>query len=155
MTTMIMFCKIEKAKVLPINQQNDKPTQDISQLPENLSPIEATQKQDDTTIGYIGQLCLYSNFLHSKVVINNLTFKTSKHYIHYTKAIYCNDTHTTRAILECKTLQETKQLMRTVANFDHQKWIQNGLELVRLGIKVKFDQNPLLMKTLKQPNQKY
>ena len=52
------------------------------------------------------------------------------------------------AILECEIPQETKQLMRTIANFDHQKWIQNGLELVRPGIKAKFDQNPLLMKTL-------
>ena len=28
LTTMIMFCKREKAKVLIINQQNDKPTQE-------------------------------------------------------------------------------------------------------------------------------
>ena len=28
MTTMIMFCKREKAEVLIINQQNDKPTQE-------------------------------------------------------------------------------------------------------------------------------
>ena len=62
--------------------------------------------------------------------------------------MYFNDTCTARAILECETPQETKQLTRTIANFDCQKWIQNGLELVRPGIKVKFDQNPLLMKTL-------
>ena len=62
--------------------------------------------------------------------------------------MYFNDTHTTRAILECKTPQETKQLMKTIADFDHQKWIQNGLELVRPGIKAKFDQNLLLVKTL-------
>ena len=99
-------------------------------------------------IGYFGQLCLYSNFFHSKFLINNLTFKTSEHYIHYTKAMYFNDTHTARGILECETPQETKQLMRTIANFDCEKWIQNGLELVRSALKAKFDQNPLLMKTL-------
>ena len=38
--------------------------------------------------------------------------------------------------------------MRKIANFDHQKWIENGLGLVRPGIKAKFDQNPLLLKTL-------
>ena len=51
-----------------------------------------------------------------------------------------NDTHAANAILECAKPQETKQLVRTIANFNHQKWIQNGLELVRPGIKVKFDQ---------------
>ena len=107
------------------------------------------KKQDDTTIGYFGQLCQCSNFFHSKFEINNLTFKTSKHHIHYTKATYFSDTHTARAILECETPQETKELVRTIPNFDHQKWIQNGLELVRPGIKVTFDQNLLLMKTLK------
>ena len=61
--------------------------------------------------------------------------------------MYFNDTCTTRAILECETPQETKQLAKTIAIFDHQKWIQNGLELVRPGIMAKFDQNPLLMKT--------
>ena len=62
--------------------------------------------------------------------------------------MYCDDTGTAREILECNTLQETKQLTMAIANFDHQKWIQNGLEMVRQGIKAKFDQNPLLMKTL-------
>ena len=37
---------------------------------------------------------------------------------------------------------------RTIANFNCQKWIQNGLELVRPGIRQNFDQNPLSMKTL-------
>ena len=62
--------------------------------------------------------------------------------------MYSIDKHAARAILECETPQETKQLVRRMANFDHQKWIQNGLELVRKGIKVKFYPNPLLMKTL-------
>ena len=96
-----------------------------------LLPIKVTQKQDDTTIGWFGQLCPYSNFFHSKYIINNLTFKTSEHYINYTKTMYFNDTHSARAMLECKMLQETKQLMWTITNFDHQKWIENGLELVR------------------------
>ena len=55
--------------------------------------------------------------------------------------------HTASAILVCETPQETKQLVSTITNFNHQKWIQNGLELVRPGIKAKFYQNPLLMKT--------
>ena len=38
--------------------------------------------------------------------------------------------------------------MRTIANFNCQKWIQNGLELMRPGINAEFDQNSLLMKTL-------
>ena len=44
--------------------------------------------------------------------------------------------------------------MRTIANLDCQKWIQNGLELVRPGIMVKIDQNPLLMKTLQSSKPK-
>ena len=138
-------CKLENNTL--IIQGKCSSIEDISQLPENLSPIKATQKQDDATIGYFGQLCLYSNFFHRKFVINNPNFKRSKHYIHYTKAVYFNYTLTARAILECETPQETKQFARTIVNFDHQKWIQNGLEFVRPGIKVKFDQNPLLIKT--------
>ena len=30
--------------------------------------------------------------------------------------MYFNDTHTARPFLECETLQETKQLVRTVTN---------------------------------------
>ena len=116
------------------------------QLPENLLPTKS-QRQDDT-IGYFGQLCPYSNFFHSKFLINNLTFKARENYLHYPKAMYFNDTGTARAILKCETPQENKQLMRTIANVDCQKGIQNGLELVRLGIKAKCDQNPLIMKTL-------
>ena len=118
-------------------------------------PIKTTQKQDNTIIGYFGLLCLYSNFFQSKFVIDNLTFKTSEHYIHYTKAMYFSDTHTVRATLECETLQENKQLTRRIPNYDHQRLIQNGLELVKPGIKVKFDQNLLLMRTLQATKPKF
>ena len=37
--------------------------------------------------------------------------------------MYFNDTCTARAILDCETSPETKQLMRTIAKFDQQKWI--------------------------------
>ena len=98
-------CKLENNTL--IIQGKCYNIEDISQLPENLLPIKATQKQDDTTIGYFSQLCLYCNFFHSKFVISNLTFKTSEHYVHYTKAMYCNDTGTTRKILECETPHQT------------------------------------------------
>ena len=60
--------------------------QDLNQLPSELAPYKATQKTNETTIGFQGELSPWSNFHNSPFEMDEMRFKTAEHWIQYTKA---------------------------------------------------------------------
>ena len=49
---------------------------------------------------------------------------------------------------------EAKKLGKSIVGYDENRWKEMGLELVRPGIKAKFEQNPLLLQMLQTTHPK-
>ena len=122
---------------------------DLHQLPPELAPYKASQKTNETTIGFQGELSPWSNFHNSPFEVDGLMFNTAEHWIQYTKVQYFEDKTTVECILDCKTPLEAKRLGYSVQHFDPKLWKEHGYDLCLPGIRAKYVENPMLMSMLK------
>ena len=91
----------------------------------------------------VGKFC-FSQWFESPFVINNVTYKTSEHWMMAQKALLFHDKDTFKRIIACNKPGEAKELGRQVANFDEQIWEEKKFDIVKLGNFYKFSQNPKL-----------
>ena len=82
----------------------------LHQLPNELAPYKATQKVNDTTIGFSGELSPWSNLHWSPFEMNGIKFTTAEQWIQYTKSILFGDTSTSDQILNSENAMEAKWL---------------------------------------------
>ena len=120
----------------------------LHQLPTELAPYKATQKVNDSTIGFTGELSPWSNFHKSPFVLNGIKFNTVEHWIQYTKSKLLGDELTSVSILNCKTARDAKRLGYKIQGYDPKIWYEKGFDLCKPGIKAKFNLNPTLLKML-------
>ena len=121
---------------------------DLSQLPQKLSPFEVTTKSNDDTLGFFGELCPFSNFYPAKFIHEGIHYSSSEQLIQHKKALHCGDNATANKILAAKTAIACKQLAYQIQNYDHQGWIDAAKELCHDGLCAKFEQNPTLSRKL-------
>ena len=126
----------------------------INKLPSKISGIAATQKTDDDTLCYFGQLSPFSNFHVSNFIVEDCEFVNSEQYIQCTKANYFNDSTTGNLILATEDPIEAKMLGKLIVGYDENRWKEVDLELVRPGIMAKFEENPLLLQMLQTTHPK-
>lgn len=91
---------------------------------------------------------IFSNWYESYFDIDGITFNCSEQYMMYKKAITFDDAETARKILNSDSPKEQKQLGRKVKNFNPEYWDCVKYEIVKRGLKEKFNQNPKLKKYL-------
>ena len=89
----------------------------IDQLPNSLSTVNVTNKSNESTFGYFGELNPLSNFHPSPFMMYDQEYHCSEQYIQEAKAKYFNDTETcdklcnSKTGLECKIIaKQTKTL---------------------------------------------
>ena len=123
-------------------------TGDLDKLPQSLSPINVSTKSNEHTVGFFSELCPFSNFYPVKFIHQGQSYHSSKQFIQYTKAKYCNDQETAERIMNTRSALACKQLEYTVHNYNHQGWIDSIDALCRSGIRAEFEQNPVLLRTL-------
>ena len=121
---------------------------DLSMLPQKLSPFEGTTKSNDDTLGFFAELCPFSNFYLAKFTHEGIHYNSSEQLIQHKKALYCGDIETTTEILGAKSAIACKQLAYQIQNYNHQGWIDAAKELCRDRICAKFEQNPPLCRKL-------
>ena len=92
--------------------------QNLHQLPTELAPYKASQKANDSTIGFQGELSPWSNFHTSPFVMDGIKFNTAEHWIQYTKSKLFGDELTTTSILNCETVRDTKRLGYKIQGYD-------------------------------------
>ena len=80
----------------------------LHQLPNELAPYKATQKVNDTTIGFSGELSPWSNFHRSPFEMNGLKFITAEHWIQYMKSKLFGDTLTSDLIVNSENAMDAK-----------------------------------------------
>ena len=77
--------------------------QDIDKLSSDFAAYKAAQKENDHCIAFHGELSPYSNFHHSKFMINNNTYHSVEQWIQFQKAMLFGDSLTANQILACST----------------------------------------------------
>jgi ribA/ribD-fused uncharacterized protein len=88
----------------------------------------------------VGKFC-FSQWFESHFVVENITYKTSEHWMMAQKAKLFNDQSTFNKIISCDKPGEAKELGRQVVNFDAEIWEKNRFEIVKTGNVYKFTQN--------------
>ena len=117
-------------------------------LPEDLNPVEATSKSNETIVGFFGELHPFSNFHPSKFICDNIEFHSSEQYIQMKTAEYFNDEVAKERILKAEDAQDCKEIARDINTFNRSEWGKVAQELCEPGITQKFLQNPPLLSTL-------
>ena len=86
----------------------------------------------------------FSNWFDCKFTYKNLNFYNSEQAFMWEKAIYCGDTETAALILKTPSPNQNKKLGRKVKNFNAEKWLRDGYEVMIAVNMAKFSQNSRL-----------
>jgi hypothetical protein len=91
---------------------------------------------------------IFSNWYESHFEIDGVEYSCGEQYIMYQKAMMFNDKEAANKILNAYLPRKQKQLGREVRNFNPERWDLVKYELVKKGLREKFNQNPKLKRYL-------
>ena len=140
-------CRMEGSKIIINGKWYSR--NDIHNLPDDLSGYNVSNKTDDHTVGFFGELNPFSNFHKCSFTYNEVEYHCSEQLIQHQKAIHCNDTSAAKMILQASSAWECKRLSKSIQepSEDTPKWTVSAKKVCLPGITSKFNQNPAL-KTL-------
>ena len=120
----------------------------LNQLPEELNVFKVTSKEDETTVGFFGEINPLSNFYPSSFIHEGIHYISSEQWIQANKAKFSGDIEMYNEILCCFTSLECKILSKQIRNMDDKKWEEEAMNICLPGIRAKFHQNINAMDTL-------
>lgn len=85
----------------------------------------------------------FSQWYISPFTIDGQTFNTCEQWMMYNKAKMFGDGLSAIAIMHAKSPATQKKLGREVVNFDDAVWMQSAYDIVVVGNRAKFAQNPV------------
>jgi len=91
---------------------------------------------------------VFSNWHESHFEVDGVKYNCGEQYMMHQKAMTFNDQETANKILQAQSARRQKELGREVRNFNLAKWDLVKYELVKKGLREKFNQNPQLKKQL-------
>lgn len=86
-----------------------------------------------------------SNWQRVNMVIDGVNYTSVEQYMMYQKAVLFGDVEIADKILESSSPRTIKSLGRKVKNFDSKVWDANKVEIVKKGIRHKFNSNDVLL----------
>ena len=128
--------------------------ENLSELPQNLSPEVVSCCQDATHYGFFGEFNPLSNFHPAVFTYNGTRFNHTEQFIQATKVDFCKDTETLNEIMSTTSALKCKELGHLVKNCNIQEWNKKAKELFFPGILCKFQQNSGLAAYLKNTGDK-
>ena len=128
--------------------------ENLSELPQNLSPEVVSCRQDALHYGFFGEFNPLSNFHPAVFTYNGTRYKHTEQFIQATKAEFCNDNETLNEIMSTTSALKCKELGRSVKNCNIPEWNKKAKELCFPGILCKFQQNEGLAAFLKNRGDK-
>ena len=120
----------------------------LNQLPEELNVFKVTTKENETMVGFFGEINHLLNFHPSLFKHDGIHYISSEQFIQANKAKYFGDLETYNIILGCTTSLESKNLAKQIRNMDNAKWEVVASNICHPGIRAKFQQNPFAMDAL-------
>ena len=117
--------------------------------------FKITNKSNNNTTGFFGELNPLSNFHPCSFEVNGIQFHSSEQFNQYTKPVFLNDMEMSTKILASKSALECKNLSKNIKGVEDSKWEENAKSLCHKGIAEKFRQNPRLMESLSNTGSKF
>ena len=103
--------------------------ENLSELPQNLSPEVVSCHQDASHYGFFGEFNPLSNFRPAVFTYNGTCYSHTEQFIQATKTEFCNDTETLTEILSITSALKCKELGHSVKNCNIQEWNKKAKEL--------------------------
>ena len=128
--------------------------ENLSKLPQNLSPEVVSCRQDATHYGFFGEFNPLSNFHPAVFTYNGTHFNHTEQFIQANKAEFCKDNEILNEIMSTTSALKCKELGHSVKNCNTQEWNKKAKELCFPGILCKFLQNGGLAAFLKNTGDK-
>ena len=113
-----------------------------------MNAFKVTSKENDTTVGFFGELNPLSNFFPASFQTKGQHYISSEQFIQASKAQYFGDIDVYNQIMGCKNSSDCKEFSRKISGVDHSKWETVAADICHIGIRDKFIQNPILMEIL-------
>lgn len=85
---------------------------------------------------------IFSNWYMSDFTIDNITYNCGEQYMMHKKALYFQDYKAASDVLKTDIPREQKKIGRKVKNYHNDFWCKVRFEIVKIGLKEKFNQNP-------------
>lgn len=87
---------------------------------------------------------VFSNWYPSLFTVDGIKYNCGEQYMMHQKALLFNDHETAELIMQEKNPKFQKALGRKVKGFDADKWNELSFNIMKKGLKEKFEQNHLL-----------
>ena len=139
-------CRISGDKLI-VNSRKYS-TDELDQLPEDLSRYEISTKCGHSNMCFFGELNPLLNFHKATFTYSGKTYHSSEQFIQKTKAEHFGENRVTKDIMHATTPLECKRLAREITRYDHQEWSNIAKSKCEPSITSKFQQNPVLMNLL-------
>lgn len=91
-----------------------------------------------------------SNWYPKYFIVNDVKYNCMEQYMMHQKALFFKDTDIAERILEELKPNRQKYFGRLVKGFNEKSWTKVKYDLVKVGVKAKFEQNPKLLEVLLQ-----
>ena len=123
-------------------------TNDLEKLPQELHGENISCVPNRESYEFFGKLHPFSNFYATNFNFQGYEYHSSEQMIQHLKASYFGDEETAQKILNASSAFECKRLSKEIADYNHKDWCSIAKNMCESGIKVKFDQNPVIKKKL-------
>jgi ribA/ribD-fused uncharacterized protein len=101
----------------------------------------------------VGKFC-FSQWFECPFVVDNISYKTTEHWMMAKKALLFGDSNTFDKIIKSNSPREAKELGRQVSGYDDHTWNTEKFDIVKFGNIHKFSQHPKFADYLLQTENK-
>jgi ribA/ribD-fused uncharacterized protein len=116
-------------------------TTSLDKLPTKLQPENVFTKTQGNMTAFFTKNSPLSNHSMSPFTAHNISFTSNEQYFIYHKAVKFNDYTTAQKIMQENDPIKIKHLGKQIKNFDINIWKECCIDIMRTGLKHKFDQN--------------
>jgi ribA/ribD-fused uncharacterized protein len=122
--------------------------ENLSHLPPILQPENVATRYDENTntLCFWGENAVWSNFYNSEFQEEGIVFNCVEQYYCAGKAKQFEDPNALQAIMKEKNPAIQKGIK--VKNFNTEDWLETASEVMKRGVKLKFEQNSVLREKL-------
>ena len=126
---------------------------DLTRLPESLSPQSGCIRETADAIAFFGQHTPFSNFFRSNIAIEGHTYNCTEQYIQKSKAEIMGCEEVAAQVLKQADPAKQKQMCKNLKG-DIRKWKSQARDVAYKVAKSKFQQDPELLQYLKSTDKK-
>jgi ribA/ribD-fused uncharacterized protein len=118
----------------------------LDRLPDKIKPENLATRTEENIVCFYRKESGFSNFHPAKQEEGGISYNCNEQYLTANKAKLFKDEEALKTIMESDNPAVQKSVK--VKNYDHQVWMGHAKEVMKKGVKLKFEQNTHLKKML-------